>query len=72
MKVSPKLYVKLLKSEEYVKYLLFKDGKCFVDYKSLPKKHYLEICGDSIDGLLFSQKLNKNKDDFILIEPEYK
>ena len=68
LKLTNKEYANLLRSKEYAEYLLFNDKGTFINFKSLPKTHYLEINGDSINGLLFSQRLNEVKAPLIKLE----
>lgn len=73
--MTPDNFVELLKSKEYLPYLYQKQNEWFVDYASLPRTHYLDINGDSIMGLSFSQKLNEahreTKEAMIKIVPFY-
>lgn len=70
MKISRDMFQNLLKCEKYAPYLLFENMKVFINMKALPKTHYLDLNGDSVDGLILCQKLNEHKADLVPVEIE--
>lgn len=59
IKVTPEEKVKLLKCDEYRKYLLFKNNEVFIDVNKIPKTHYLSIDGDYCFGFKICSRINK-------------
>lgn len=68
MKIDQKTYLKLLRCRLYAPYLIFSANGVAINFKDMPKTHYLDLDGDSIDGLIFCQKLNAHKSDIIPLE----
>lgn len=59
--LKPEEFNKLLQSQEYAPYLLFKPnvkGIVWLNIDNMPKTHYLPICGNYYEGIKLVWKIN--------------
>ena len=60
MTLERDLYMKLLEAPEYAEMLAFPvgGGSMSLVWDRVPKRHYLPLCGDYVDGFILCGRLN--------------